>query len=67
LGIALETELVFSSFLAAALRGPGALRGPVETGAGRLRRLLVPILLNGGFGYEDKLRLRSPLAVDHRI
>ena len=25
--------------------------GPAETGAGGVRRLLVPILLNGGFGY----------------
>jgi len=32
---------------------PGAFRGLVETGAGGVRRLLVPILLCGGFGYED--------------
>ena len=33
--------------------GPGALAGPEETGAGGVRSLLVPILLNGGYGYED--------------
>jgi len=27
--------------------------GPGETGAGGVRSLLVPILLNGGFGYEN--------------
>jgi hypothetical protein len=27
--------------------------------------VLVPILLNGGFGYENYLRFCSPLAVDH--
>src|ERR1700676_525243 len=47
-----------------AVRAPFA--GPVETGAGGVRRLLVPILLNGGFGYED-LRLCSPVAVDDRV
>jgi hypothetical protein len=41
--------------------------GSAETGAGGVRRLLVPILLNGGFGYENYLRFCSPLAVDHRI
>jgi hypothetical protein len=41
--------------------------GPAETGAGGIRRLLVPILLNGGFGYENYLRFCSPLAVDHRL
>ena len=41
--------------------------GLAETGAGGVRRLLVPILLNGGFGYEDYLRFCSPLAVDHRL
>jgi hypothetical protein len=41
--------------------------GSAETGAGGVRRLLVPILLNGGFGYEDYLRFCSPLAVDHRL
>jgi hypothetical protein len=41
--------------------------GPVETGAGGVRCLLVPILLNGGFGYENDVRLFSPLAVDDRI
>src|ERR1700753_559912 len=41
--------------------------GLAETGAGGVRRLLVPILLNGGFGYENYLRFRSPLAVDHRL
>jgi hypothetical protein len=50
---------------------PSAVRapfgGPAETGAGGVRCLLVPILLNGGFGYEDYVRLFSPLAVDHRI
>src|ERR1700736_6022385 len=40
--------------------------GSAETGAGGVRRLLVPILLNGGFGYEN-LRLYSPLAVDDRL
>jgi hypothetical protein len=46
---------------------PGRLsQGPAETGAGGVRRLLVPILLNGGFGYEN-LRLYSPVAVDHRL
>src|ERR1700724_4802529 len=47
-----------------AVRAPSP--GPVETGAGGVRRLLVPILLNGGFGYED-LRLCSPVAVDDRV
>jgi hypothetical protein len=32
---------------------PGALRGLGGDGAGRVRRLLVPILLFGGFGYEN--------------
>jgi CheY-like chemotaxis protein len=32
-----------------------------------VRRLLVPILLNGGFGYENYLQFCSPLAVDHRL
>jgi len=41
--------------------------GSAETGAGGVRRLLVPILLNGGFGYENYLRFCSPLAVDHRL
>ena len=41
--------------------------GPAETGAGGVRGLLVSILLNGGFGYEDYLRFCSPLAVDHRL
>src|SRR5438309_1814685 len=30
--------------------------GSAETGAGGVRRLLVPNLLNGGFGYENYLR-----------
>ena len=34
--------------------------GPAETGAGGVRSLLVPILLNGGFGYEDSLRFCPP-------
>jgi hypothetical protein len=34
--------------------------GSAETGAGGFRRLLVPILLNGGFGYEDYLRFLLP-------
>ena len=37
--------------------------GLAETGAGGVRCLLVPILLNGGFGYGN-LRLHAPLAVD---
>src|SRR5258708_37600031 len=45
-----------------AVRAP--LEGPAETGAGGVRRLLVPNLLNGGFGYEN-LRLHSPVAVHH--
>src|SRR3954454_23690459 len=32
-----------------------------------VRRLLVSILLDGGCGYEDALRLRSPVAVEHRL
>jgi len=40
--------------------------GSAETGAGGVRRLLVPILLFGGFGYED-LRHRSPMAVNYRL
>src|SRR6202011_3450324 len=47
-----------------AVRAP--LLGPAETGAGGVRRLLVPILLNGGFGYES-IRLYSPVAVDDRV
>jgi hypothetical protein len=63
----LETESAFASFLPAATRAVRApLGGPAETGAGGVRRLLVPILLNGGFGYEN-LRLYSPLAVDDRL
>jgi hypothetical protein len=45
----LETGLAFSSFFGV----PGAVMGPAETGAGGVRRLLVSILLNGGFGYEN--------------
>src|SRR6202022_2882470 len=41
--------------------------GLAETGAGGVRRLLVPILLNGGFGYENDLRFCSPLAVHPRL
>jgi hypothetical protein len=33
--------------------------GPAETGAGGVQRLLVPILLNGGFGYENYLHQRE--------
>jgi hypothetical protein len=62
-----ETRNRFARFLLAAIGGPGALWGPAETGAGGVRGLLVSILLNGGFGYEDYLRLCSPLAVDHRL
>ena len=47
------------------MSGPSALGGSAETGAGGVRRLLVSILLNGGFGYEDYLRFCSALAVDH--
>jgi hypothetical protein len=65
--VPLEIRLAFSNFQYAAIGGPGALRGPAETGAGGVRCLLVPILLNGGFGYEDYVRFFSPLAVDHRI
>jgi hypothetical protein len=63
----LEIQLASSNFLLAATSGPGALQGPGETGAGGVRRLLVSILLNGGFGYEDYLRFCSPLAVDRRL
>ena len=41
--------------------------GPGADGRRRYRRLLVPILLNGGFGYENYLRFCSPLAVVHRL
>ena len=54
-------------FLIFSVPPSGALRGLAETGSGGVRCLLVPILLNGGFGYEDYVRLFSPLAVDHRI
>ena len=43
------------------------LRGPARRVPEGIRDLLVSILLNGGFGYEDYLRLCSPLAVDHRL
>jgi hypothetical protein len=39
----------------------GARRG---RGAGGVRRLLVPILLNGEFGYENYLRFCSPFAIE---
>lgn len=42
----------------------GRFYGPGKVGAGRVRRLLIPILLNGGFGY-DQLRLRPLLAFEH--
>ena len=48
-----------------AVRAP--FQGPAATGAGRIRRLLVPNLLYGGFGYENHLRFRPALAFDHRI
>ena len=63
----LEIRLAFSNFLRAAKTVRAPFGGPAETGAGGVRRLLVPILLNGGFGYEDYLRFCSPLAVDHRL
>jgi hypothetical protein len=50
---ALETFLGFSNFLAAATAVPGA-QWPGKAGAGGVRGLLVPILLYGGFGYEDR-------------
>src|ERR1700730_4033431 len=59
-----EKLWIISSTPQDAARAP--LAGPAETGAGGVRRLLVSILLNGGFGYEN-LRLRSPLAVDDRL
>src|SRR5215212_5403228 len=49
----LATELRCSNFLSAATRGPSASRGLGEKDAGGVRRRLVPILLNGGFGYEN--------------
>ena len=63
----LETGMTFSSFWHAAKAVRAPLGGSAETGAGGVRRLLVPILLNGGFGYENYLRFCSPLAVDHRL
>ena len=47
--------------MGAATSGP-APSGPGETGAGGVRRLLVSILLLGGFGYED-LRFHPPAAI----
>jgi hypothetical protein len=41
-------------------------QGLTKAGAGGVRRLLIPILLNGGFGYED-LRFRPALALKHRF
>lgn len=47
------------------LRGARRFYGPGnKAGAGRVRRPLIPILLNGGFGY-DQLRLRPLLAFEH--
>src|ERR1700692_1452282 len=63
----LETGMTFSSFWHAAKAVRAPFGGSAETGAGGVRRLLVPILLNGGFGYENYLRFCSPLAVDRRI
>jgi hypothetical protein len=59
-GFSLETKERFASFLHAAISGPGAFRGSAETGAGGVRSLLVSILLNGGFGYENYLRFCPP-------
>ena len=63
----LKSNLLFLIFSVPrqAVRAPFG--GPAETGAGGVQRLLVPILLNGGFGYEDYLRFCSPLAIDHRL
>jgi hypothetical protein len=64
--IPLETGMTFSSFWHAAISGRGAFRGP--GGDGR-RRCPGPARthLAGGFGYENYLRFRSPLAIDHRL
>src|SRR5215210_161780 len=39
--------------------------GSAETGAGGVRGLLVPNLLNGGFGYENYLRFCPAVALHH--
>jgi hypothetical protein len=51
---ALETFFELLNFLLVAIRGGrDAVRVPrIETGAGGVRSLLVPILLLGGLGYE---------------
>lgn len=63
----LKPDGLFLIFIVPPSAARAPFRGPAETGAGGVRCLLVPILLNGGFGYEDDLRLFSPLAVDHWI
>jgi CheY-like chemotaxis protein len=63
----LKPEALFLVFGMPRLAVRAPFGGLAETGAGGVRRLLVPILLNGGFGYENYLRFCSPLAVDHRL
>jgi CheY-like chemotaxis protein len=63
----LKPEALFLVFGMPRLAVRAPFGGLAETGAGGVRRLLVPILLNGGFGYENYLRFCPPLAVDHRL
>lgn len=63
----LETCSRFSNFPRAG-NGPDAPRGFGETGTEGVRWPLVPILLIGGFGYEDFIiRLRPVLAIVDRV
>jgi hypothetical protein len=59
----LETGSGFSSFLVCRKQRPERPWGSAKTDAGSFRHLLVPILLNGGFGYENDIEFRSPLAI----
>jgi hypothetical protein len=63
----LEIQLAFSNFLLAAVSGPGALQGPAETGAGGYPGPARIHLAHWRIGYEDYLRLCTPLAVDYRL
>ena len=59
----LKPERLFPVLLRAANARSGRLKGPEETGARMLRRLLVPNLLNGGFGCEND---QGPHALEYQ-
>jgi hypothetical protein len=41
--------------------------GPAQSRSASFLALLVSMLLNGGYGYENRLRLFSALSVKHRF